>query len=87
MQARLNVLRELRAQFPQWSERLGEDHVLDLAVLGHVSDTSLTRDTAFKLEDPGQPNTFVPGRNLPFLTLAAALAYRRGIQVIVTGVC
>ena len=87
LQARLNVLRELREQFPAWSERLGEDHLLDLAVLGQVSETSLTRDMAFRMEASGLPNTFVPGRNLMFLTLAAALAYRRGIQVIVTGVC
>ncbi|MDO9437978.1 7-cyano-7-deazaguanine synthase QueC [Hydrogenophaga sp.] len=87
MDARLNVLRELRQRFPAWSERLGEDHVLDLGVLGKVSETSLTRDMAFRMEENGLPNTFVPGRNLLFLTLAAALAYRRGIQVIVTGVC
>jgi len=87
LDARLNVLRELRAHFPQWSAKLGEDHVLDLAVLGEVSDTSLTRDTAFKMEASGLPNTFVPGRNLLFMTLAAALAYRRGLQVLVTGVC
>jgi 7-cyano-7-deazaguanine synthase len=61
--------------------------VLDLAVLGAVSDTSLTRDTAFRMQANGLPNTFVPGRNLLFLTLAAALAYRRGLTVLVTGVC
>ena len=87
LQARLVVLREIKKQFVQWADRLGEDHVLDLAVLGQVSETSLTRDTAFKMESSGLPNTFVPGRNLLFLTLAAALAYRRGLQVLVTGVC
>ena len=87
LQARLNVLREIKAQFPQWAHKLGQDHLLDLGVLGQVSDTSLTRDVAFKMEASGLPNTFVPGRNLLFLTLAAALAYRRGLQVLVTGVC
>jgi 7-cyano-7-deazaguanine synthase len=87
LQARLNVLREIRERFPAWGAKLGEDHLLDLAVLGEVSETSLTRDMAFQMEASGLPNTFVPGRNLLFMTLAAALAYRRGLQVIVTGVC
>jgi 7-cyano-7-deazaguanine synthase len=87
LHARLEVLTALRAQFPQWAARLGDDHVLDLAVLGQVSETSLTRDMEFSMEQSGLPNTFVPGRNLLFMTLAAALAYRRGLQVIVTGVC
>ena len=87
LDARLAVRAAIHRQFPQWASRLGEDHLLDLAVLGKVSETSLTRDMAFQMESTGLPNTFVPGRNLLFLTLAAALAYRRGLQVLVTGVC
>ena len=87
LQARLQVLREIKEKFPQWASKLGDDHLVDLAVLGQISDTSLTRDVAFKMESSGLPNTIVPGRNLLFLTLAAALAYRRDLQVLVTGVC
>ena len=87
LDARLTVLRELRSRFPVWNTRLGDDHVLDVPVLGQISEGSLTREMAFTLEANGLPNSFVPGRNLVFLTLAAALAYRRGLQVLVTGVC
>jgi 7-cyano-7-deazaguanine synthase len=87
MQARLQVLQRITEAMPLARQRLGQDHVLDLAVLGQVSETSLTREMAFKVSESGLPNTFVPGRNLMFLTLAAALAYRRDLQVLVTGVC
>jgi 7-cyano-7-deazaguanine synthase len=81
------VIRALRAAFPEWSARLGEDHLLDLGVLGEVSDTALTRDRAIDFEASGLPSTFVPGRNLVFLTFAGALAYRRGLDVLVGGMC
>jgi 7-cyano-7-deazaguanine synthase len=87
MDVRLVVLDHLRQHFPTWDARLGQDHVLDLSVLGQISESSLTRETAISMESTGLPSTFVPGRNLVFLTLAAALAYRRGLQVLVTGVC
>jgi len=87
MTARQTVLARVRATWPAWAERLGPDHTLDLAVLGQVSDTALTRDTEIALQANGLPNTFVPGRNLVFLTMAAALGYRRGLDVLVGGMC
>jgi 7-cyano-7-deazaguanine synthase len=70
-----------------WGARLGEDHLADLGALGQISDTALTREAEFQLSESGLPNSFVPGRNLLFLTFAAAIAYRRGIKHLVTGVC
>ncbi len=80
------ALRDALRTFP-WGAGLGDDHVLDVAVLGQISDTALTRDVAISMGANGLPTTFVPGRNLLFLTLAAALAYRRGLRHIVLGVC
>ena len=84
---RPSILQALRTLDPSWAKRLGEDHMLDLSVLGDVSETALTRDSEITMQADGLPNTFVPGRNLLFLTLAAALAYRRGISVLVGGMC
>ena len=84
---RPTILQSIRTLDPRWATRLGEDHLLDLSVLGEVSETALTRDSEITMQADGLPNTFVPGRNLLFLTLAAALAYRRGIRVLVGGMC
>jgi 7-cyano-7-deazaguanine synthase len=80
-------LEALRGKFPDWAEKLGEDRVIDAGIIGAISETALTRDTEIVMQANGLPNTFVPGRNILFLTLAAAVAYRRGIKHIVTGVC
>lgn len=72
---------------PEWRDRLGEDHTIDLSVLGEISDTALTSDAQIAVTAAGLPNTFVPGRNIVFLTFAAALAYRRGLTRLVGGMC
>lgn len=81
------VLARIRTDFPQWATRLGEDHLLEIGVLGEISDTALTQDAEIVLQNDGLPNTFVPRRNLLFLTLAAAVDYRRGCTVLVGGMC
>ncbi|MFT7721287.1 MAG: 7-cyano-7-deazaguanine synthase QueC [Roseateles sp.] len=87
LDCRTTVRAEIVRQFPHWAGRLGADHLLDLAVLGQISDTALTSERAIELQANGLPNTFVPGRNLLFLTFAATLAYRRGASVLVGGMC
>ena len=87
LQVRSGFRQQLAAGFPAWAGKLGDDHILDLATLGALSETALTRDGEIAMAANGLPNTFVPGRNLIFLTFAAALAYRRGLKHIVTGVC
>lgn len=87
LQCRKGFMARLRTQFPAWDRKLGLDHMLDLGLLGHISDTALTAEKEIEFEKTGLPNTFVPGRNLLFFTLAAAIAYRRGIKVLVGGMC
>jgi 7-cyano-7-deazaguanine synthase len=87
LDARPRILARLRREFPAWAARLGEDRVTDLGVLAELGESALTREVAFEMGTNGLPNTFVPGRNLLFLTIAAALAYRRGIEVLVGGMC
>ncbi len=87
MEARLKVREGMAAVLPQWAGRLGPDHVVDLAGYGRIADSALTADRAIELDARGLPTTFVPGRNLVFLACAAALADRRGLDVLVGGMC
>jgi 7-cyano-7-deazaguanine synthase len=80
----LDGVRRLR---PEWASLIGESHTLAIPTLAAISDTALTRDVAIAMGADGLPNTFVPGRNLIFLTFAAALAYRRGMSHIIGGMC
>ena len=87
----LSVRPRIREKLPgisaSWRGRLGEDHVVRIDALAAISDTALTRDVAIEISESGLPTTFVPGRNLVFLCFAGAVAYRRGIENIVAGMC
>ena len=85
--ARPRLLGMLRDRFPTWAARLHEDHVLDLGILKTIGGNALTDASKIELGANGLPTTFVPGRNILFLTVAAALAYRRGIRHLVAGTC
>ena len=68
-----------------WPGRLGPDHLLTVDVLAQLGGSAMTDEVTIAMQADGLPNTFVPGRNLLFFTLAAALAYRRGLDVLVGG--
>jgi hypothetical protein len=87
LECRKSVLAEFRHRFPQWTAKLGEHHLVDLGVLAEISETALTGEGEIRLGEKGLPTTFVPGRNILFLTMAAAVGYRRGLRHLVAGVC
>ncbi|HEY1838594.1 MAG TPA: 7-cyano-7-deazaguanine synthase QueC [Rhizomicrobium sp.] len=87
MDARPRVLAAMRAKFPKWMNRLGDDHVLPLAVLKAIGGSALTDDLQIEMGVNGLPTSFVPGRNIFFLAAAAALGYRRGVRDLVGGMC
>ncbi|KCZ92951.1 7-cyano-7-deazaguanine synthase QueC [Hyphomonas johnsonii] len=87
LDCRTRFLQAIRDDFPRWGEHLGADHMLDASVLKGLGQSAMTDDVAIEMTKAGLPSTFVPGRNLLFFTLAGALAYRRGIDVLVGGMC
>ncbi len=86
MEARPRVLAGLR-EFAPWRSKLCEDHVLHLDVLSEIGGSALTDNVAIAMREDGLPTTFVPGRNLMFLTAAAGLGSRRGTHDLVGGMC
>jgi len=87
LEARREVRERLAREFPHWASRLGPDHMLDLRGFGAVAESALTADQAIEMTERGLPSTFVPGRNLVFFVYAGALADRRGLNVLVGGMC
>jgi len=84
---RPTLLAKLRQLSPDWEQRLGQDHMIDLSLISQLSHTAMTENIAIEMQANGLPNTFVPGRNLMFMMVAATLAYRRDMNVLVGGMC
>ena len=87
LDCRIGVLTALKKAFPDWAARLGADRIVDLGLIKDIGQTALTDDIAIQVQANGLPNTFVPGRNILFLTVAGSIAYRRGIKHLVGGMC
>src|SRR5262249_25643643 len=87
LDCRAVILERIGREFPGWGGKLDQDHIVDLAVLGRLSETALTRDREIAFQQTGLPNTFVPGRNLLFFTFAAAVGYRRAARHLIGGMC
>ncbi len=81
------LLQKVRDFSPEWDGKLGDDHLIDLSLISQLSHTAMTADIEITMQENGLPNTFVPGRNLMFMMVAATLAYRRGLNVLVGGMC
>ncbi|MEO1136470.1 MAG: 7-cyano-7-deazaguanine synthase QueC [Pseudomonadota bacterium] len=87
LNARRDVREAIRTTFPQWAAKLGDDTLVDASGLKALGETAMTHAAEIKMGEDGLPTTFVPGRNLVFLTLAGGLAYRRDIGELVAGMC
>ncbi len=87
LDCRTEFLTSLRGQFPDWANRLGRDHMIALPFIAELGDTAMTKDMEIEFAENGLPNTFVPGRNIFFLTTAAVIAYRRSLKHVIGGMC
>ena len=87
MDCREAIRSGLASMNPTWAARLGCDHRVALTALSDIGGTALTDDVEIRMTAEGLPSTFVPGRNLLFFTLAAAVAYRRNLRHLVGGMC
>jgi 7-cyano-7-deazaguanine synthase len=88
LDARPRILGAMRNLSPKWASGLGDDVVLPIDTLAAIGGNALTTiGTKFETGPNNLPTSFVPGRNIVFLSAAAALGYRRGVIDLVGGMC
>lgn len=87
LQIRQDFLSAYKQQKPEIKDVLGKDHIIDASVIKALGETAMTADKAIEIGAEGLPSTFVPGRNILFFTLAASVAWRRGIRHLIGGMC
>ena len=87
LEARTIILQRFKEMFPCWNGKIGPDRVLSLDLLAEIGGTALTEEVAIEIGKKGLPTSFVPARNILFLSAAASLGMRRGISDLVGGMC
>ena len=87
LDCRSRVRERMKKIFPSWGGRLGKDHLIDISALSEISTSSLTSDREIDQSSSDLPDTFVPGRNIIFFSLAAAIAHRSKAKYLVGGMC
>lgn len=65
-----------------------EHEIVDISFISNLIESAMIQDNEITYnKETGLPTTFVPGRNILFLTIAAAFAYQKKIKHLITGVC
>ena len=86
LRCRKIFLETMKKSFPKWSSKIKDDFVVDLEFLKNISNSALTENLRIA-NSATLPNTFLPGRNILFLSVAATLAFKISITQIVGGMC
>ncbi len=81
------IIEQIGKLRPSWSTKLSQQETIDLDFVPVISNSALTSQIEIELTNSGLPNTFVPGRNMFFFSIAASLAYRLGTWDLVGGMC
>jgi len=86
----VNILKSTQKHHLEWlgKNQIVEHKIVDISFVSELLQTAMTREEEITYDvETGLPTTFVPGRNILLLTIAAAYSYQKDIKHLVAGVC